>query len=152
SGIIETSTAQGGIKFPDGSLQMTAGLGAVSRDDTLKGDGTQASPLGLPVPLTLTGGTPLSSSLLVVTNSGTFSDGITSNGGPKGVGLRAVGGSSNTIGGTGVIASGGSSLASTVTAGRGVIASGGDSSNGQGGTGVEAHGGQGPLGAGGTAI
>ena len=152
SGIIETTSAQGGIKFPDGSLQTTAGLGTVSRDDTLKGDGTPVSPLGLPVPLALTGGTPSLSSVLVVSNTGNFSDGITANGGPKGVGVRAQGGSSNTIGGTGVIATGGGSLASTVTAGRGVIASGGDSSNGQGGTGVEAHGGQGPLGAGGTAI
>ena len=152
NGIIETSSGQGGIKFPDGSLQTTAGLGTISRDDTLKGDGTQASPLGLPVPLTLTGETPILTSVLVVSNTGTFSEGITANGGPKGAGLRAQGGSSNTIGGSGVIATGGSSLASTVTAGRGVIASGGDSSNGQGGTGVEAHGGQGPLGAGGTAI
>ena len=152
NGVIETATAQGGIKFPDGSLQTSAGLGTVSRDDTLKGDGTQASPLGLPVPLTLAGGTPSLTSVLVVSNTGAFSEGITANGGPKGTGLRAQGGSSNTIGGTGVIATGGSSLASTVTAGRGVIATGGDSSNGQGGTGVEAHGGQGPLGAGGTAI
>src|SRR5262249_12468510 len=37
NGVIETTSAQGGIKFPNGTVQTTAGLPAVSRDDTLKG-------------------------------------------------------------------------------------------------------------------
>jgi hypothetical protein len=37
----------GGFKFPDGTLQTTAGLGSVFRDATLIGNGTAASPLGI---------------------------------------------------------------------------------------------------------
>jgi hypothetical protein len=143
NGVIETTSAQGGIKFPNGTVQTTAGLPAVSRDNTLKGDGSQASQLGLAVPLTLTGATPQSSSVLVVSNTATFGDGITINAGPKGQGLRVQGGSSSTIGGAGVIAAGGSSLGSIpVTAGYGVIASGGEGNYGAGGSAVYALGGK----------
>ena len=38
-GMIEMLSG-GGIKFPNGTLQTTAGLSTVSRDITLKGDGT----------------------------------------------------------------------------------------------------------------
>src|SRR5262249_27136644 len=110
NGLIETTSAQGGVKFPDGTVQTTAGLPAVFRDDTLKGDGSQAAPLGLAVPLTLTGAMPQSSSVLVVSNTATFGDGITINAGPKGQGLRVQGGSSSTIGGAGLIATGGTKL------------------------------------------
>src|SRR5262249_47574873 len=115
-----------------------------SRDDTLKGDGSQAAPMGLAVPLTLTGATPQSSSVLVVSNTATFGDGITINAGPKGQGLRVQGGSSSTIGGAGVIATGGSNLGTIpVTAGYGVIANGGEGNYGAGGSGVYAFGGRG---------
>src|SRR5215831_18612826 len=53
-GMIETTL--GGFKFPDGTVQTTAGLSAVFRDTTLKDDGTQSSPLGVAVPLKLRGG------------------------------------------------------------------------------------------------
>src|SRR5262245_2754019 len=48
-GMIETTL--GGYKFPDGTMQTTAGLTSVFRDTTLKGNGTQASPLGIAFPL-----------------------------------------------------------------------------------------------------
>ena len=54
-GMIETTL--GGYKFPDGTVQTTAadsGLQFVNRDSTLKGNGTDASPLGIRVPLFLT--------------------------------------------------------------------------------------------------
>ncbi len=37
----------GGIKFPDGTIQTTAALGAVSHDATLTGSGASATPLGI---------------------------------------------------------------------------------------------------------
>ncbi|HXG64511.1 MAG TPA: hypothetical protein VNO70_05350 [Blastocatellia bacterium] len=145
NGVIEMLSAQGGLKFPDGTLQTTAGLATVSRDTTLKGDGTQASPLGLAVPLTLSGAVPNSNGgVLTVSNTQEFGDGITVIGGPSGssldpvgAALRAQGGDSNTfrIGGTGVIATGG------FNGGRGVVATGGDDDSGIGGTAIGAAGG-----------
>jgi hypothetical protein len=44
-GVIETTT--GGVRFPDGTLQTTAGLSSVLHDTTLTGDGAAASPLGI---------------------------------------------------------------------------------------------------------
>ena len=44
AGVIETT---GGVKFPDGTIQTTAGLSSVVHDATLKGNGTAASPLGI---------------------------------------------------------------------------------------------------------
>src|SRR5262249_40032251 len=43
-GMIETT--MGGYKFPDGSVQTTAGIAFVTHDDSLMGDGRSASPLG----------------------------------------------------------------------------------------------------------
>jgi hypothetical protein len=37
----------GGFKFPDGSVQTTAGLSSIFRDGTLIGNGTAGSPLGI---------------------------------------------------------------------------------------------------------
>ncbi len=67
NGIVELISTQGGIKFPDGSVQTTAG---VIRDNTLQGSGTQGSPLGVAVPLTLSGAVqPGSGGVLVVSNT-----------------------------------------------------------------------------------
>ncbi len=44
-GMIETTL--GGYKFPDGTVQTTAGISSVSHDATLTGNGTAASPLGI---------------------------------------------------------------------------------------------------------
>jgi len=56
AGVIQ-STA-GGFKFPDGTVQTTSAAGSlftVAHDATLTGNGTSASPLGVAVPLFLTG-------------------------------------------------------------------------------------------------
>jgi hypothetical protein len=45
AGMIETT--MGGYKFPDGTLQTTAGISFVTHDATLAGLGTAASPLGI---------------------------------------------------------------------------------------------------------
>jgi hypothetical protein len=135
-GMIETTL--GGYKFPDGTVQTTAavaGLQAVIHDATLKGNGTQASPLALAVPLTLSGaGAPV----LKVINTGTDigSDGI-----------QATGGNTNNFsGGAGVRSRGGDAL-TTGSPGPGVSSQGGDSlMNGTGGNGVETTGGKGFVG------
>jgi hypothetical protein len=140
NGIIEMISAQGGLKFPDGTLQTTAG---VIRDNTLTGSGTSVAPLGVAVPLTLTGEVPSSGSVLTVSNTGLHGAGIIVNAGSKGNGIRAQGGSSSTIGGAGVIATGGSNLGTTpVNAAAGVIASGGEGNAGSGGIGVYGFGGR----------
>lgn len=141
NGVIEMISSQGGIKFSDGTVQTTAG---VTRNDTLKGSGTQTSPLGVAVPLTLTGAVPFGSgSVLVVSNTELHGEGMTVNAGSKGIGLRVQGGSSSTIGGPGVVATGGSNLGTTpVNAGYGVIANGGEGNAGPGGIAVYAFGGK----------
>lgn len=45
AGMIESSL--NGFKFPDGTVQTTAGIALVTHDSTLKGNGTVASPLGI---------------------------------------------------------------------------------------------------------
>jgi len=68
-GLIETTL--GGVKFPDGTLQTTAGLAALIHDTTLKGNGSSGSPIGVALPLVLSapigGGERL---LTVKTNGG----------------------------------------------------------------------------------
>ena len=51
AGIIESTS--GGVKFPDASVQTTAGLTTVTTNSTLSGSGTTASPLGITSPLTV---------------------------------------------------------------------------------------------------
>src|ERR1044071_5207529 len=96
-GMIET--ALGGYKFPDGTIQTTAalsGLQFVFTDSTLKGDGTQASPLGVHIPLTLIGNAG-NEFLVNIRNVGlsgagvnvTAGDGDAGNGG---IGIEASGG------------------------------------------------------------
>jgi hypothetical protein len=45
AGMIETTL--GGIKFPDGTIQTTAGLASIFHDASLMGNGTSGSPLGI---------------------------------------------------------------------------------------------------------
>ena len=148
NGIIETIGAQGGIKFSDGTLQTTAGLATVSRDNTLKGNGTQAAPLGLAVPLTLSGPVEFGS-VLVVSNTRTNSTGFTANGGPSGAGVRGQGGNSS-FGGPGVVGTGGTST--NFPGGTGVGGRGGDSDSGDGGAGVIGDGGESDSDEGGTGV
>jgi hypothetical protein len=49
AGVIESTS--GGIRFPDATVQTTAGLTSVARNSTLVGNGTSASPLGVAAPL-----------------------------------------------------------------------------------------------------
>lgn len=51
AGVIESTS--GGIKFPDATVQTTAGLTAINTNPTLTGDGTSASPLGIASPLSV---------------------------------------------------------------------------------------------------
>jgi hypothetical protein len=46
-GLIETINPGGGIKFPDGTIQTTAGLGSIFHDASLTGNGTQSMPLAI---------------------------------------------------------------------------------------------------------
>jgi hypothetical protein len=155
NGVIEMLSG-GGIKFPDGTLQTTAGLATVSRDATLKGDGTQASPLGLSVPLILNGQLGVRG-VIQATNTATTGIGVVGNGGGSGSGVAGIGGNSvNGFGGRGVTARGGFSVTGGIgidalggngnnTGGEGVRATGGDS-NLVGGIGMNATGGIGALG------
>ncbi len=143
NGVIEMLSA-GGIKFPDGTLQTTAALATVSRDATLNGDGTQASPLGLSVPLILNGQLGVRG-VIQATNTATTGIGVVGNGGGSGSGVVGIGGNTSTssvngFGGRGMTARGGIS----VTGGIGIEALGGVGQS-DGGEGVSATGGKGNL-------
>ena len=47
AGLIESIGTNGGVKFPDGTVQTTAGISFVTHDDSLMGDGRSATPLGI---------------------------------------------------------------------------------------------------------
>ena len=130
NGLLEM-LAGGGLKFPDGTLQTTAGLATVSRDGSLKGEGTLSSPLGIRVPLILIG-----QSFPTATIKATNTD-------ISGTGIEGYGGSS----GIGIVGQGGIGY-QTGTAGSGVVGVGGDSVDGNGlvaGAGVVALGGRGDV-------
>src|SRR5215813_8134551 len=91
-GMIETTL--GGYKFPDGTMQTTAGLASVFRDTTLKGNVTQASPLGVAVPLKLNGDVVFGN-VLEITVDNVASFGVTVNGGADGTAMRVFGGNAN---------------------------------------------------------
>src|SRR5438128_147861 len=84
NGFVEMMGAQGGLKFPDGTTQTTAGLAKVISDGTLKGDGTPSSRLGVQVPLHLSYSSSLGTTL-TVSNPAENGFGIWAFGGPKGV-------------------------------------------------------------------
>jgi hypothetical protein len=118
----------GGFKFPDGTVQTTAAFGSIFHDASLAGDGTSGSPLGIAVPLFLTGSVPPFDGVVNVTNVLEQGTAMVARGGDgtvsAGVGLRAFGGNSP-----------------DGLAGRGLIAQGGFSATGNGGIGLEANGG-----------
>jgi hypothetical protein len=112
------------------------------------GNGTSGSPLGVSVPLILSGSVNSPGGVIEAINTADFSTGIMGTGGPDGAGVvgkgidangpapgtgvRAVGGSNtNGAGGTGMRVFGGSGT--NGTGGFGLLAMGGDSSNGFGG-------------------
>ena len=144
AGLIESTI--GGFKFPDGTVQTTSTSGAlfgVVRDATLVGNGTEASPLGVAIPLFLSGPADFPDAVIRVTNTALGGVGFRASGGPGGFGVRADGGGGgiDLIGGNGLQAFGGNSNSNL--GGRGVNAFGGNSANSSGGEGVIAEAGNG---------
>jgi hypothetical protein len=90
-GMIETTL--GGLKFPDGTVQTTAasGLASVFHDATLKGNGTQGSPLGIALPLSLASDSPTQAVMYVANTSTIFGSGAMLGQSFGGIGLTAVG-------------------------------------------------------------
>ena len=145
-GMIQTTT--GGVKFPDGTVQTTAALGGlqfVFTDSTLRGNGTSGFPLGVHIPVTLSGSAQ--GEILAVLNSGDGGSGITGHGGDSllrgGNGVQGFGGaaSGSDSGGIGVLGRGGDSA--TGIAGTAVGGLGGTSNSGAGGPGAILFGGSG---------
>src|ERR1051326_157652 len=145
-GMIEITL--GGYKFPDGTVQTTAavsGLQFVFTDSTLQGNGTSGSPLGVHLPLTLSGAAA-NGVLLDVQNTGKGGDGLRVVAGDSpdlgvlgGVGIRTKGGDPPlTFGGEGVFAIGGASVSGGGGTGGSLI--GGASTSGNGGDGLFAVG------------
>jgi hypothetical protein len=90
AGLIESTS--GGFKFPDGTVQTTSASGAlfsVAHDATLAGDGTVASPLGVAVPLVLSGSLPGTAVVGIVNSSGTGLD-AQSSGGVTSAAVRGI--------------------------------------------------------------
>jgi hypothetical protein len=145
-GVIESKL--GGLKFPDGTVQATAavsGTFAIIADSTLKGNGTTASPLGVAIPLILTGSVDNGNGVITTTN--------TAGGGP---GIFTVGGNASAMigGGSGLLALGGTggTNGATTPGGVGLVAFGGSASNGSGGTGGSLIGGVSTAGNGGDGL
>ncbi len=144
AGQIETTS--GGIKFPDGTVQMTSAAAAlfqVKTNVTLQGDGTSGTPLGLAVPLIINGSAINGNGVVAVTNTDSRGTAIYATGGNAdssnsvgGVGLQAVGGTGfdTGIGGIGVAGFGGRAI--NGTGGFGGYFSGGFTMAGNGGVGV----------------
>ena len=183
AGLIESTI--GGFKFPDGTIQTTSASGAlfgVVHDATLVGNGTAGSPLGVAIPLVLSGAA--SGGIIQATNIGfgvgmrgesTSGTGVAGKGGDDvegfqgGTGVEGTGGA--TIGGQGghgIDGTGGEGIgefgiggfgvvgnggfSTDSSGGGGVIGTGGSSKNASGGTGVQASGGDSSNGFGGNGL
>src|SRR5262245_35270962 len=150
----------------NGTIQASGGS-SILHDATLIGNGTTPSPLGVAVPLFLSGGVPIGATIpavVEVANTEQGGVGISGRGGSLttgvaaghgGVGVEGVGGngvSTGDFGGTGVSGVGGSSGG---TGGAGVQAVGGGGGVdfiSIGGPGLRALGGSGPSGGGGPGV
>jgi hypothetical protein len=127
-GMIEITL--GGLKFPDGTVQTTAPSFTIVTNSTLTGNGTAASPLGIKVPLSLTGAANV---LRVESTGGSQSRAIEAKGGPSSTGF----------GGAGMLGRGGDTSASSSRGGTGVVGVGGNGGSASGGgRGVEGEGGE----------
>lgn len=176
-GTIESTAS--GFKFPDGTVQTTAGvapnqvvrslnglmgdltlvpganivitpgsntvtisasglLSGVVHDATLTGNGTAGSPLGVAVPLILTGSIE-PDGLVQVTNSVVNGYGVIATGGTNGAGVFGRGGNGSGFSGAGVLGFGGDG--GSGPGGTGLSGRGGNSSTGSGGEGLFAQGG-----------
>ena len=143
-------TTLGGLKFPDGTLQsVSAGktpLFTVAHDETLQGDGTSVSLLGIKFPLNLNGSLTVNGDIQANTikSGDSFVSGVLDVGSlirahtASGSAVEATGGSGEfDSGASGIKATGGNGQRS---GGAGVEAHGGVSQESTGGVGVEAHG------------
>src|SRR5262249_5813751 len=110
----------GGLKFPDGSVQTSAGSG-INHDQTSKGDGSASTPLGLNVPLIFAGSVTNGNGVITVTNVAAGAPAVFATGGNS---SSAIGG------GSGMIALGGSGT--TAPGGVGIVGFGGNSTDGSG--------------------
>ncbi len=147
NGVIQSLT--GGVKFPDATVQSTAGISAVKTDATLSGAGTAQSPLGVALPFR--GGAAAPGAVFAVRNSSSTGEtfGILGSGwggilgggssyGVEGIGFTASGGN----GGTGGKFIGGDCGVCTSTrGGDGLTAAGGSTTAGPPGDGISAQGG-----------
>jgi hypothetical protein len=136
----------GGLKFPYGTIQ-TSGAGSlfsVTHDTTLKGTGTGASPLGVTVPLSLSGSLA-ADGLVNILNTGLAGTGVIGTGGDTnldgeiaGFGVRGFGGKTNAEGqsGAGVTGTGGDANPSAFSRGGDGVLGRGGKINGPGFSGV----------------
>jgi hypothetical protein len=136
-GMIETTL--GGLKFPDGTVQVTAATGngtlSIIHNTTLTGNGTQASPLGVAVPLVISASA--ASPLLQITNNQAGFSAISVQGGDSH--------DANVTPGTGIFVQGGeqTQIGDDLQGGSGLESSGGLAESGTGGTGLRGFGGSG---------
>ena len=115
------------------TIAAPSALTSIAHDATLSGNGSTGSPLGVNVPLVLSGSVPTGGTLNAVVKTTNTADG--------GIGITVFGGTGNVnFGGSGVFAIGGDSNSSL--GGTGVDARGGDSTT-NGGVGLHATGGNG---------
>src|SRR5215471_346229 len=121
-----------------GTIQASGGT-TVAHDSTLTGNGTSGIPLGVALPLVLTGSG--GQGVIQVTSQTFLGPGLLAVGGETGPGVSGFGGKGGTLagGGTGVEAVGGKS--DMLSGGFGVFSQGGESGSGDGGIAVLAHGG-----------
>jgi len=139
-GMVETKN--GGFKFPDGTIQTTAGIGSIFHDLTLLGNGTSGLPLKVAVPLVLSGPAATLEATLTA-----FSVGSDPTYGQGGTAITGVGGNSPNFGGIGVIGAGGEANGAPGFGGAGLFGIGGrGAGTGKGGPGVDARGGGGTPG------
>jgi hypothetical protein len=137
-GMIQTTV--GGYKFPDGTMQTTAGLTVISHDTNFTGNGTSAMPLKLAAPLSLTG-----EASFYATISG-YSIGQEPFFGFGGTGLAGFAGDSTVTGGIGVFGFGGEAIGTSAFGGAGLYGIGGSNfatMSTRGGEGVAGRGGDG---------
>ena len=154
NGLIDNITLAGGANItitPNGNtLTIDAPnilSSSVAHDETLTGDGSATTPLGLPVPLFFRGNVPKDQAgILVVTNAEPGGRSIVASGGASdiftrgGIGLQAQGGDGNkNTGGAGLLGGGG--IGVDHNGGPGGAFLGGAASNGNGGSGAILQGG-----------
>jgi hypothetical protein len=125
----------------NGTIQASGGS-SVLHNDTLFGNGTTATPLGVAVPLFLRGGAGAAGAVIAASNTEEGGIAILGLGGFGGAGVSAAGGRSDGTGGAGLEAIGGGGGGDlTSKGGPGVRALGGTSTNGAGAPGVFGTGG-----------